>query len=119
MTVAGPVAIATNLPAPRRVPRSVRVRPLPTPKVPTVTHRGASRRLRQAVASERSATRDVANEPLYALCPYYRQVGDRRCFCGCWEEPTCMTSEPTAGWPRPWVLGDARRRGRRMRSSTW
>jgi hypothetical protein len=30
-------------------------------------------------------------------CPYYQGVGI--CGSGCWEEPTCVTEEPTRGWP--------------------
>ena len=30
-------------------------------------------------------------------CPYY-QTGSEPCTFGCWEEPQCITSEPTEGW---------------------
>ncbi len=30
-------------------------------------------------------------------CPYYRGVGT--CYASCYEEPSCITDEPSEGWP--------------------
>lgn len=30
-------------------------------------------------------------------CHYFLGVGS--CTMGCWEEPSCMTSRPSEGWP--------------------
>jgi hypothetical protein len=47
-------------------------------------------------------------------CPYYRSwldgIGDGKCNRGCYDEPSCITDEPTEGWPSrrvtddPWTL---------------
>lgn len=29
-------------------------------------------------------------------CPYYR--GEGKCVTGCWQEPECITDEPSEGW---------------------
>jgi hypothetical protein len=33
-----------------------------------------------------------------AACPYYAGTGDRTCKSGCWQEPSCITDEPSGGW---------------------
>lgn len=31
-------------------------------------------------------------------CPYYLGTGDRTCKSGCYDEPRCITDEPSSGW---------------------
>jgi hypothetical protein len=40
---------------------------------------------------------DEAMSSDLGLCPYRLGVGI--CTHGCWEEPSCVTSEPSDGWP--------------------
>jgi len=75
----------------------------------------AGRRLREAIKVEREYAEEEQGEATMALCPYFRGVGDRTCKSGCWTEPRCQTDMPLNGWPKPWVLGDARRRTHRRR----
>jgi hypothetical protein len=43
-------------------------------------------------------------------CPYYRSWqdggGDGKCNRGCHDEPSCITDEPTEGWPSRRVATD-------------
>jgi hypothetical protein len=43
-------------------------------------------------------------------CPYYRSwldgIGDGKCNRGCYDEPSCITDEPTEGWPSSRVTDD-------------
>lgn len=74
----------------------------------------AGRQLREAIRVERELAADDDGTGL-GLCPYLRGVGEKTCQSGCWEEPRCQTDMPVLGWPKPWVIGDKRRRTHRRR----
>lgn len=47
---------------------------------------------------------DCCPTPVWQTCRYY-QTADRAdvatepCSFGCWEEPNCVTGQPSEGWP--------------------
>ena len=45
----------------------------------------------------RAARIEVDRENL-GDCPYYWDVGT--CIYSCYDEPACITSQPSGGWPR-------------------
>lgn len=40
-------------------------------------------------------------------CAYFRGVPGGTCTVGCWQEPSCITEEPTGGW-LAWEAENAR-----------
>lgn len=50
-------------------------------------------------------TDDCEVEPNWPTCRYYQTAGrtdipTESCSFGCWEEPNCVTGQPTEGWPQ-------------------
>ncbi len=59
----------------------------------------------QALARWREIREDYAEIDL-SPCPYFQGGGrggeGQTCTFGCWEEPNCVASRPSEGWPGEW-----------------
>lgn len=49
-------------------------------------------------------TSDCEIQPKWWTCRYYQTAGrtdipTETCSFGCWEEPNCVTGQPSEGWP--------------------
>lgn len=76
------------------------------------------RSLRRAITTRRQVIADGdpgRDSYPQARCPFLLRAGDRTCKSGCWEEPSCYTDMPLRGWPKPWQIGDHKRRTPRRR----